>query len=148
MVKTSITIASFEDGGRWPELRNITASRSRKSQGHEFSPRASRKGHSSVDISILAQLNLCQISDLQEFKIMNLFFFFFLWPHLWHVEVAGPGAELELQLQAYAIATAKLDPSCISDLHCTLWQHQIFNSLSEARDQTHSHRHYIGFLTH
>ena len=29
------------------------------------------------------------------------------------------------------------DLSCTCDLHCTLWQHWIFNSLSEARDQTH-----------
>ena len=31
-------------------------------------------------------------------------FFFFLWPHLWHVEVPGLRVELELHLQAYAIA--------------------------------------------
>ena len=25
-------------------------------------------------------------------------FYFFLWPHMWHMEVPGPGVELELQL--------------------------------------------------
>ena len=28
-------------------------------------------------------------------------FFFFLWPHLWHMETPGPRVELELQLPAY-----------------------------------------------
>ena len=62
--------------------------------------------------------------------------FFFLQPHLWHLEVPGPRVELELQLQAYAIATATLDPSQICNLRHHLWQHEIFNPLSEARDRT------------
>ena len=39
----------------------------------------------------------------------NWFFFFFcfyLGPHPWHMEVSRPGVELELQLLAYATATA------------------------------------------
>ena len=36
------------------------------------------------------------------------------------MEVPGLGAESELQLQAYAAATAELDPSCICDLHGNL----------------------------
>ena len=51
------------------------------------------------------------------------------------MEVPGLGEELELQLQAYATATAMWDPSCICDLHHSLQQHQILNPLSEVRDQ-------------
>ena len=43
-----------------------------------------------------------------------LFFaFFFLGPHLWHMEVPRLGAELELPPRAYATATATWDPSCV-----------------------------------
>ena len=57
-------------------------------------------------------------------------FFFFVWPHLWHMEVARAlGVESELKLLAYATATAMRNLSCICN---SLWQLQI---LSEARDQ-------------
>ena len=36
----------------------------------------------------------------------------------------------------HATATAMQDPSRIFDLHHSLWQRQILNPLSEARDQT------------
>ena len=48
------------------------------------------------------------------------------------MQVARLGVKLELL--AYVTATATPDPSCICDLHCSLW---ILNPLSEARDQTH-----------
>ena len=48
----------------------------------------------------------------------------------------GPGIELELQLPAYTTATAMWDPSHVCDLHHSSQQCQIFNPLSEARDQT------------
>ena len=41
----------------------------------------------------------------------SFFFFFFLLPHLQHMEVPRIGVELELQLLAYAIGTAMHDPS-------------------------------------
>ena len=64
-----------------------------------------------------------------------LFFsFFFLWPHLQHMEVPRLMVELELQLPAYITATAIPDPSCIFDLYHNLQQHQMLNPLSEARD--------------
>ena len=53
------------------------------------------------------------------------FFFLILWRHLWHMEVPGLGVELELQLLAYAKATATQDLSCFCDLCCSLWQCQI-----------------------
>ena len=40
----------------------------------------------------------------------------FLGPHLWHMEVPRLGVTLELQLLAYATATATLDPSWVFDL--------------------------------
>ena len=46
--------------------------------------------------------------------------FFFKWLHLRHVEVPGAGVELELQLLTYATATAGLELSRVSDLHCSL----------------------------
>ena len=57
------------------------------------------------------------------------------------------GVELELQLPAYATATATPDLSCICNLHHSSWQHRILNPLSKARDQIHilmvtSHVHY------
>ena len=58
----------------------------------------------------------------------------FLGPYLQHMEVARLGVKSELQLVAYAIATARWDPSCVYNLHCSSWQCQIFNPLSEARD--------------
>ena len=64
-------------------------------------------------------------------------FFFFLGPHLLHMEVPRLGAKLELQLLAYTTATAMPNPSCICKLHHSSWQCQILNPVSKARDQTH-----------
>ena len=64
-------------------------------------------------------------------------FFFFLWPHLQHMEVPRQGAESQLQLPAYATAIAIPDPSRVCHLCCSLRQCWIFNLVSEARDQTH-----------
>ena len=63
------------------------------------------------------------------------YYFFFLRPHLQHMEVPRLGMKLEVQLQTYTTAIATLDLSHICDLCCSLWQHQILNPLSEARDQ-------------
>ena len=63
--------------------------------------------------------------------------FYFLGPHLWHMEVPKLGIESELQLPAYATGTAKWDPSCICDLYHSSWQCQILNPLSEARNWIH-----------
>ena len=63
-----------------------------------------------------------------------VFSFFFLEPQ--HMEVPGLGVESELQLPTYTTATATPDPSCICDLHCSLWQRRILNPQSKARDRT------------
>ena len=63
--------------------------------------------------------------------------FFFLGPHMQHMEILRLGVKLELQLPAYTIAMATWDPSCVCDLHHSSQQCQILNPLSEARDGTH-----------
>ena len=58
--------------------------------------------------------------------------------HLWHMEVPGPGVKSELQLPAYATATATPDLNHIWELYHSSWQHQIFNPPEGgARDQKH-----------
>ena len=47
------------------------------------------------------------------------------------MEVPRLGVKLELQLPAYATATATRDPSLICDLHHGSWQHLILNPLSK-----------------
>ena len=42
-------------------------------------------------------------------------FFFFLWEHMWHMEVPRLGIKLELQLLAYATAIATPDLSLICE---------------------------------
>ena len=67
--------------------------------------------------------------------MMPFFFFLFLGPHLWHLEVPSLGVDTELQLPLYPTATATPDPSHVHDLRCSLWQCQILKP-SEAGDQT------------
>ena len=50
------------------------------------------------------------------------------------MEVPRLKVELEVQLQAYAIATARPDLSCICDLHHSSQPYWILNLLSEAKD--------------
>ena len=64
-----------------------------------------------------------------------IFYFVFLGLLLQHIEVLRLGVESELQLPAYATATAMPDLSHICDLHRSLWQHKILSPLSKARDQ-------------
>ena len=45
-------------------------------------------------------------------SVYSFFILFFLVPHVWPLEVPRPGAESELQLPAYATATATPDPVC------------------------------------
>ena len=55
------------------------------------------------------------LGPLLTFEQSRKLLFFFLGPHLWRVEVAVP------------------DPSCICDLHLSLWQRQIINALIRPR---------------
>ena len=63
------------------------------------------------------------------------FFFVILGLHLWHMKVPRLGVQSELQLPAFATATATADLSAC-DLHHRARQRWILNPLSEARDQT------------
>ena len=67
---------------------------------------------------------------------IHIFFFFFcfLGLHSQHMDVARLGLESELQLPAFATATATWDPSCICSLHHSSQQCWIPNPLNEARD--------------
>ena len=65
-------------------------------------------------------------------------FFCFSDLHLRHMEVPRLGVEKEVQLLAYATATATPDPSLVCDhLHHSSRKRGILNPLSEARDRTH-----------
>ena len=53
------------------------------------------------------------------------------------MEVPRLGVESELQLPVYTTAMAMLDLSGFCYLQCSLWQCQVLNPLSEARNRTH-----------
>ena len=53
------------------------------------------------------------------------------------MEVPRLGVRSELQLLAYATATAMQDLSYICDLHHSSWQCWTLNALSKVKDQTH-----------
>ena len=67
-----------------------------------------------------------------KFPFYLLIYFLFRVAHR-HMEVPRLRVKLDLQLPAYATATATPDLSHIWDLHCSF---QILNPLSEARNQT------------
>ena len=72
------------------------------------------------------------------FPLYYLFIYFSF--YLRHIDVPGLGVESELQLPAYTTATATADLSSICDLHHSLGQRQILNSLIEARESNlHPH---------
>ena len=77
--------------------------------------------------------------EFAEWFLFFLFFFFFfcfLGPHPRHMEVPRIGVESQLQLLACTTATATWDPSRVCHLYHSSRQHQILNSLIEARDRT------------
>ena len=70
------------------------------------------------------------------FSFLFFFFLLFLGLHPWHMEVSRLGIKSELQLLAYATATATHDLSCVCDLHHSSLQCCISNLLSETRGWT------------
>ena len=72
-------------------------------------------------LSLLDVTSSCPSYSLSHcIKNASFFFFFcFLGPHPWHMEVPRLGVELELQLLAFATATAMPDPSHVCNLHHT-----------------------------
>ena len=74
------------------------------------------------------------VGSPSSFYFLNfLFYFCFLGPYLWHMEVPGLGVESELLLLAYTTATATQDLSHISV--CTTAHSNA--PLNEARDRIH-----------
>ena len=79
------------------------------------------------------------LTESSEFNYLKNFFHFYFF-----LLVAAPaaygtsraGVKSELQLWAYATATATPEPSRICGWHHSLWEHCILNPLSKARDQT------------
>ena len=63
------------------------------------------------------------------------------------MKVPRLGVELELQLLAYATATAMRDPSRICDLHHSSPQRGIPDPLSEARDRSRTLMMLVGFVS-
>lgn len=63
----------------------------------------------------------CKILCVHTCEAEFFSFFTFLCPHLWHIEVPGLGVESELQLPAYNIAMAILEPIQICSVHLSLW---------------------------
>ena len=63
--------------------------------------------------------------------------FCFLGPYLQHTEVPGLGVKSELQLPAYAIATAMQDLTSLHNLYHSSWQCVILNLLIKPSVQTH-----------
>ena len=73
---------------------------------------------------------------LHQWHTSNFIYFAFLGPHPQQTEVPRLGVKSELQLLAYATATAMWDRSCIYNLHHRSRQCQILNPLSMAGDGT------------
>ena len=82
---------------------------------------------------------ITQQNNFTVHQIIHVRIFFFLGPHQGQMEVSSLGVESELQLLAYATATARGDMSRVCDLRHSSWQRQITDPLSKARDhQTHN----------
>ena len=84
---------------------------------------------------------MCMVFQFHEklsVSIHNLYsvIFFFLGPHLWHMEFPGLGIKLEVQLPAYTTAIAVPYLSHVCDLLNSLWHCWILNPLSKAMDRT------------
>ena len=81
---------------------------------------------------------MCNFLTFNEFSaIISLFFFSFLGPHCMAYGGSQARIKLELQLPAYATATAMQDPSHVWDLHKSSRQRQILDPPSKGRDQIH-----------
>ena len=78
----------------------------------------------------------CQLAGSRHRNMLSPSLSLVLGPYLHHMEFPRLDVESELQLLAYARATAMWDPSCICNLHHSSRQCQVLNPLSEARDWT------------
>ena len=78
--------------------------------------------------------SVCKGALLKDF-VHN--FFFFLGLHLWHMDGGSQARDqIRASVASLITATAMPDPSHVFNLYHSLWQCQILNPLSKARDQT------------
>ena len=94
------------------------------------------------------QIHILRATELLEEGGFVFWFLSFLGLLPWHMEVPRLGVELELQVPAYARATATWDPSLVCNLHHSSWQYRIVNPLSEGRDRTATSWFLVGFVNH
>ena len=76
-----------------------------------------------------------------------IFFFFFLGPHLWHMEVPRLGVKLGPQLPAYTTDTATWDPTRVCNLYHSSQQYQILNPWARPGIERPSSWILVGFIT-
>ena len=82
------------------------------------------------------------------FESHSFFFFSFLGWHLWYIEISRLGGKLELQLQAYATATAMPDPWAKSATYTTAQGNSgSFTHWRRPGIQPASSRMLVGYLT-
>ena len=86
-------------------------------------------------------------SKFQQHNFIFIYYYYFLGPHPWHMEVPRLGVWSELQLPACVTAIAMPDSSHICDLHQSSWQSQILNPLSKARDRTSTSWFLVRFIS-
>ena len=103
-----------------------------------------KKDHKYPELTMQWHLLLSSFLIISSSFILS-FFFSFLLPNLWHMEVPRARTGIRATAPDYITAMATPDPSRICDLHCSLWQCHIINPLSKTRGQTQI---LSEFLTH
>ena len=81
------------------------------------------------------------------FPVLVTYCFVFLGPHLKHVEVPRLGVRLELQVPAYATATASQEPSHVCNLHHSSQQCRILTHWVKPGIEPKSSWILIGFVS-
>ena len=76
-----------------------------------------RTNYLGTPISGGQEVHSYQVWDGEPARLVTvcIYIYFFLGPHLWHMEIPRLGVELELQQQAYTTAIVTRDPSRICD---------------------------------
>ena len=87
-----------------------------------------------VPLQVTSILMLCTL--FTELTPTCFFFFDFLGPLMFHMELPRLRVDSELQLPAYTTATARQDLSQVFDLHPSTRPRWIPNPLIESRDRT------------
>ena len=101
---------------------------------------------SNQSLRLLTNILFLIIFYAHVFVLGFLFIFCFLGTHLWHIEVHRLGIKSELQLLAYATATATHDLSCICNLYHTSQQCWILNPEQGQGLNLHLHGYQSGSL--